>query len=197
MKQCQGETAAGRRCRNRAKDGGRFCGHHGGLDGKRMLATGAGLIVGSLLAPGIGVPVAVGALANLIDRLIVSDAEKKKVFCSFDFEHDRQRKTLFVGQSKNEKSPFSIYDHSLQEAAPERQWKQHAREAMKHCDLVVILLGPYTHRAPGVLAEVAMARELGVRSIQVRRSWDRTSQPVPGGGRVVDWNWDVLRRELS
>lgn len=196
MKQCQAETNSSRRCRNAAKEGDRFCGRHGGVDGKRVAATGLGALLGHLVAPGIGGLIG-GLAANLLDRAIVSEVERKKVYCAFDFDHDRQLKGLFIGQSKHSKSPFEVVDHSLLEAAPEARWKQHARDAIVDCDLVVILLGPHTHRAPGVRAEVAMARELGVRSVQLRRSWDRTSTPVPQGGRVIDWTWDNLKRELS
>lgn len=197
MKQCQGKTTSGRRCRHRAKTGGRFCGHHDGFDLARTAATLVGAAVGNALAPGLGGVFFGGAFTNLIDRAVTSEPEKKKVYCAFDFEHDRRRKGLFIGQSKNRKSPFEVYDHSLLEAAPEREWKRHAQAAIKECDLLVVLLGPETHRAPGVLAEVAIARRLGVRSIQLRRQGDYWSQPVHRGGRVVDWTWDNLARELA
>ena len=31
-----------------------------------------------------------------------------RAFISFDFDHNETEKTLFVGQSKNSKTPFSI-----------------------------------------------------------------------------------------
>lgn len=197
MKQCNGDTTSGRRCRNPAKEGGRFCGHHGGLDGKRGLAMGIGAFLGNLLIPGLGGVVG-GALAgNLVDRAVVSEPEKKKAYCAFDFHHDKGQKNRFIGQSKMSKSPFEVYDHSLLEAAPEREWKLHALAAIDECDIVVVLIGVHTHRAPGVIAEVKMARQLGVPTVQLRRRGDRVSKPVDGGGRMVDWTWENLRRVLS
>ena len=34
-------------------------------------------------------------------------------FISFDFDHNENDKTLFVGQSKNSKTPFTIYHTRL------------------------------------------------------------------------------------
>ena len=45
---------------------------------------------------------------------------KKPVFVSFDFDNDKNLKELLVGQSRNDDSPFEVIDHSLKEAAPER-----------------------------------------------------------------------------
>ncbi len=40
---------------------------------------------------------------------------KKRVFISFDYDHDSDLKTLLVGQSKHEDTPFEIYDWSVKE----------------------------------------------------------------------------------
>ena len=45
---------------------------------------------------------------------------KNKVFISFDFDNDRALKEFMVGQARNADSPFEISDHSLKEAAPEK-----------------------------------------------------------------------------
>jgi hypothetical protein len=65
------------------------------------------------------------------------------------------------------------------------------------CDLVVVLLGKYTHKAPGVRTEVQLAKKLGVPSTQLRCIGDSVSRSVLGGGRVVTWTWSNLERELS
>ena len=38
---------------------------------------------------------------------------KKRVFISFDYDHDSDLKTLLVGQAKNADSPFEITDMSI------------------------------------------------------------------------------------
>lgn len=51
---------------------------------------------------------------------------KTKVFVSFDFDNDKVLKNFIIGQAKLADSPFEVSDHSLKEAAPERDWKKNA-----------------------------------------------------------------------
>ena len=53
-----------------------------------------------------------------------------RVFVSFDFDNDRVLKDFILGQAKKEDSPFEVIDHSLKEAAPERDWEKKARAAI-------------------------------------------------------------------
>jgi hypothetical protein len=173
----------------------RFCHSHDSFDPKRLLAIGSGAVVGHALVPGVGG--VVGAIgAALLDHLVLAQPEKKRVFLSFDFEHDRRLKAFMVGQAKNERSPFVITDYSLKEAAPEPDWEEHAAERILQSDLVMVMLGEHTHRAQGVLKEVWMAKWGGVPTVQVRLS-GTSPRPVPGGGRVYDWSWDNLEKILN
>src|SRR5207248_8237772 len=52
---------------------------------------------------------------------------KTKVFVSFDFDNDKVLKDFIIGQAKLHDSPFEVSDHSLKEAAPERDWEKKAR----------------------------------------------------------------------
>ena len=79
---------------------------------------------------------------------------KKRVFVSFHFDHDKVLKDFIIGQARLDDSPFEVVDCSLKEAAPEKTWEYRARRAIKGCDVVLVMVGPYTHRAPGVLKEV-------------------------------------------
>ena len=49
---------------------------------------------------------------------------KKRVFISFDFDNDKKLKDFIIGQSKLPDSPFEVMDHSLKEAAPEKEWEE-------------------------------------------------------------------------
>ena len=72
---------------------------------------------------------------------------KKKVFVSFDFDNDKTVKDFIVGQAKNPDSPFEISDHSLKEAAPEKDWLARAQAAIARADVFIIMLGPKTKNA--------------------------------------------------
>lgn len=55
---------------------------------------------------------------------------KKRVFISFDFDNDRVLRDFMLGQARLPDSPFEVIDHSLKEAAPERNWEVKARAAI-------------------------------------------------------------------
>ncbi len=121
---------------------------------------------------------------------------KKRVFVSFDFDNDQQLKHGIIGQAKQPDSPFSVADHSLKEAAPDREWKKRAREAIKRSEIVLVMVGPNTHQAPGVLAEVKMAKEEGRPIVQIRAQ-GKTHRQVPNAGKLYSWTWNNLKTLLK
>lgn len=122
---------------------------------------------------------------------------KKHVFVSFDFDNDRALKDFIVGQARLPDSPFDVVDHSLKEAAPLKTWEDKARAAIRRSDIVLVMVGPQTHKAPGVLKEIRMAREEGIPIVQVIGYRDGNYTPVPDGGRLYAWNWDNLKKLLG
>jgi hypothetical protein len=121
---------------------------------------------------------------------------KKKVFISFDFDQDKALKDLLIGQSRNPECPFDVIDSSLAEAAPEKNWAEQARDHIRKADQVIVLLGANTHRAPGVLREVDIARELGKKIVQLIGHKDGHYKRVPGAGVLYRWTWDNLANIL-
>ena len=123
---------------------------------------------------------------------------KTKLFVSFDFDHDRKLRDLIVGQAKLPGSPFEVTDYSLKEAARQAQWEAKARAAICRADVLVVMLGPRTRLASGVIKEVAIANQLGKQRFQLIGYSDGVSQwAVPGGGRTYRWTWDNLTKLLS
>lgn len=122
---------------------------------------------------------------------------KKRVFVSFDFDNDKVLTDFIIGQARNPDSPFEVIDTSLKEAAPMKTWEEKARIAIKRSDLVLVMVGSNTHRAPGVLKEVRMAREERVRIAQMIGYRDGSYTPVPDAGRLYQWDWDNLKKLLG
>ena len=122
---------------------------------------------------------------------------KKRVFISFDFDNDKALKEFMVGQARLPESPFEIVDTSLKEAQPMKTWEEKARAAIRRSELVLVVVGPETHKAPGVLKEVAMAREAGVRVAQIIGYRDGDYTPVPGAGNLYRWSWENLKALLK
>lgn len=122
---------------------------------------------------------------------------KKRVFVSFDFDNDKILKEFIIGQAKLPDSPFECIDFSLKEAAPLSSWKLEAERRIKNVDLVIVMLGQTTFKAPGVLEEVAIARRVGTPIIQIKGYRDPTTcPPVKDAGTFYRWNWENLKKLL-
>ncbi len=122
---------------------------------------------------------------------------KTKVFVSFDFDNDKALKDFIIEQANNPDSPFEISDHSLKEAAPERDWLEKASRAIGRSDVFLIMLGSKTKSAPGVLKELNVAIEKGTKKFQIIGYKNGSEDwAVQGGGRVYRWNWENLKNLL-
>jgi hypothetical protein len=124
-------------------------------------------------------------------------SQRKRVFVSFDFDNDKTLKDFLIGQSRNDDSPFEVADWSMKEAAAERNWEVEAENRISRSDLVIVMVGQETHRAPGVLKEVAIARRLGKRIVQIIGYRDGNYTAVSDAGRLYAWDWDNLKRLLA
>lgn len=122
---------------------------------------------------------------------------KKRAFISFDFDRDKILKDFVIGQAKLSDSPFDAADWSMKEAAPESNWKAEAEARIKRSDVVIVMVGSQTYRAPGVLQEVAMARRNKIRIVQIIGYRDTSPKPVPNAGILYNWNWPNLKNILS
>ena len=122
----------------------------------------------------------------------------KQLFVSFDYDNDRVLKEFVIQQARNADSPFSVVDLSLKEAAPEPTWEAKARVAISRSEIVMVMLGPHTARAQGVLKEITMARDLGKPIFQMIGYNNGTiAWAVPNAGRVYAWNWENLKNLLG
>ena len=122
---------------------------------------------------------------------------KTRVFVSFDFDNDKTLKEFIIGQSKNPDSPFEVTDWSMKEAAPEKNWEEEAEKRIKRVEVVLVMVGSETYKAPGVLKEVAIAREHDKKIVQIIGYKDRNYNPVPDAGQLYSWNWENLKKILQ
>lgn len=122
---------------------------------------------------------------------------RKKVFISFDFDNDKRLKDSLIGQSKLEHSPFDVYDCSLKEASKEKEWEEKARKKIEQADLVIVMLGPSTHKASGVLKEIEIAKSLHKKIIQLIGYKECNYQRIKGAGYLYHWNWENLKKVLD
>ncbi len=117
------------------------------------------------------------------------------IFVSFEFDKDKDLQDNFYEQAKQETS-HRIRDHSLHESYPDEAWKNKARNAVRRCDVVVVLIGQDTQNAPGVIVETDMARSFGKPIIQVRPQ-GRPYNGLTRLGEPIPWRWKSINAELD
>lgn len=122
---------------------------------------------------------------------------KRRVFISFDFDNDKVLREFVVEQAKLPDSPFGMADWSMKEAAPQRNWEMEAWKRITRSDSVMVILGPLTYRAPGVLKEVRMARELKRHIFQMIGYRNADPKRIPNAGITYRWNWENLKKLLA
>lgn len=119
---------------------------------------------------------------------------KKKVFISFDYDHDYELKNTLIGQSKIADSPFSINDMSIKQAI-DSKWKVYARQKIKACDVVIVICGRDTNTAVGVAAELTIAQEERKPYFLLRgRPEGAVYKPknALSTDKIYYWTWDNL-----
>ncbi len=201
LAQCEAVTDQGVRCKTLAENDTRFCpSHRDTVDWKSVVktfATGGGALIGNIALPGIGGLIGGGFFGNRLTTWLLEENMPKKIFVSFDFDNDRALKEFIIAQSNLSDSPFSVSDLSLKEAAPEQDWEAKAHRAIARSDIVLVMVGPKTHKASGVLKEVKMARELDKLIVQVIGYKNGNYTAVPNAGRLYKWNWENLKKILG
>jgi hypothetical protein len=120
---------------------------------------------------------------------------KKRVFTSFDFDHDEDLRYLLIGQSKNPDSPFEMADWSVKEPMT-GDWKEKVQARIRRCDLLVVICGEYTDAATGVSAELRIAQD---EDIPYFLLWGRSEKickkpkSAKSTDKIYKWTWDNLK----
>ncbi len=107
----------------------------------------------------------------------------KKIFVSFDYDHDNELRCGFMSEAKKH-SKHKIKDYSLK-GAVDANWKKKARSLIGETDFVIFLCGVNTHAAPGVAAEMTITHQLGKPYILLKgRRKSKCSKPL--GAKASD-----------
>lgn len=123
-----------------------------------------------------------------------------RAFISFDFDHNETDKTLFVGQSKNSKTPFSIQDWSAKSSMPQSEWEAIVKEKINKCNMLIVLVGKTMASATGVAKEIAMAKEQDVPVFGIYVDGANSSSNLPTGlqrNRTIAWEWDKIASAIT
>jgi hypothetical protein len=119
----------------------------------------------------------------------------KRVFTSFDAEHDEDLRVMLVGQSKNPDSPFSMADWSLKEELS-GDWKKKVTPRIRSCDIVAVICGEHTNTATGVSAELKIAQDENIPYFLLwGRSGKNCVKPTAAkqADKIYNWTWANLK----
>ncbi len=123
-----------------------------------------------------------------------------RAFISFDFDHDADQRTLFAGQSKHSKTPFSVQNWSSKEPLPQAEWEKLINIRINNCHLMVVLVSRYTASATGVAKEIQMAKNNDVPFFGVYIDGAGSTTTLPAGlarGRMISWTWPTIAAAID
>ena len=123
----------------------------------------------------------------------------KRVFISFDYDHDNDLRGNLVAQAMNPESPFSIRDRSVKYRIDE-SWRKEVRDRIRGADLTVVICGEHTHDAPGVAAEITITREEGKPYFLLKGRRRKTCTKPKMALRTDEmhsWTWENLRQLIA
>jgi len=120
---------------------------------------------------------------------------KKRVFISFDIDHDAGAKVMLAGQAKLPDSPFDFKDASVKDHLT-GDWKEKVRRRMDNVDVVIVLCGEYTHSASGVADELSIAQDEAKPYFHLAAYSDKNCtkpKTAKAGDKLYSWTWDNLK----
>ena len=123
----------------------------------------------------------------------------KRVFISFDFDHDRDLRRALVGQARYPNSPFFIENWSVKQHLI-GDWQEKVRSRIRRTDLTIVICGEHTHTAAGVAAELAMTREEGNPYFLLKGRRDRMCTKPRNAfdsDYMYAWTWENLRKRIE
>ena len=123
-----------------------------------------------------------------------------RAFISFDYDNNKTEKELFVGQSKNSKTPFSIEDWSSKTQLPQNEWESILKAKIGKCNMLIVLVGKKTANATGVTKEISFAKSQDVPIFGVYVGGATTSTDLPVGlqrNRTIDWDWAKISAAIN
>lgn len=120
---------------------------------------------------------------------------QRSIYLAFEFHKDKQRCHTFMGQARQH-CQFKLKDWSLPEAEPTEEWRRRARPRIRKSDVLIVLLGPDTHNANGVLDELGLAGGVKCPIVQLmpqKRKYGLVSEQQA----VMRYKWKNLNKLLA
>ncbi len=116
----------------------------------------------------------------------------KRIFTSFAFE-DKDIKTIFIGQAKNDKVPYDFVDMSVKEPWSSA-WKTQCRQKIKGCDGVIVLITKNLRGADGAIWEIECAKneEIPLLGVYMKGCTISDAPNELYEIKKIGWTWDGI-----
>lgn len=121
---------------------------------------------------------------------------KKKIFVSFDTENDSAFKNIIVGKSQEKNAKYKVANWSMKPDAKNAKWLKDVKYKVTRCDMLVVMVGKNTYRAPGVIKEVEFATDANMKIVQINAAGGEV-QAVNDAGVAYDLKTDDLSELLG
>jgi hypothetical protein len=121
---------------------------------------------------------------------------KKKVFVSFDVENDNAFKNIVVGKSREGDAPFKVANWSMKPDTKNPAWLKDTKFKVTRCDIMIVMVGNNTFRAPGVIKEVEFATAAKMKIVQINAAGGDV-QAINDAGVPFDLKTDDLSELLG
>lgn len=121
--------------------------------------------------------------------------QTRRIYLAFEFEKDAPRRATFISQSRLY-CQYYIKDLSLPSAVHDSRWQREALKRIKASDVVIIILGPDTHNAPGVHDELSIAGQARCPVVQLmpqKQRYGLVGRHVP----VCVYRWVRINEMLN
>lgn len=123
-----------------------------------------------------------------------------RAFISFDFDNNENARMLFVGQSKNSRTPFDIQDWSSKGVLAQSRWEQIISDKIGRCHMMIVLVGRNMSSATGVKKEIAMAKVKNIPVFGVYVDGAGIANVLPLGlprNRTIAWEWGKIAAAIQ
>jgi hypothetical protein len=118
---------------------------------------------------------------------------KIPVYVSFDVANDHILREFITTMSHMYDSPFEIISYSSKKSILFFTYQNNLRNEIKKSDIILILLGPDTHKSKIVQLEVQIAIEENIKIIQMNGYREVSYSMVAGTKKSYRWDWDNLK----
>lgn len=128
---------------------------------------------------------------------------KKRIFISYDYDHDKHYKNLLVAWDKNKEFDFSFYDESVDvsvDSDDAAMIKRVISARIRNSTHFLCIIGKHTHKSGWVKWEIEKAIELEKKLVAVKTDSSNTSPSAilgVGASWAMSFSFDAIKKAIN